>query len=264
VRLHAIERSHWWFAGMRDVAFALLEPALAAPRSSLLDGGCGTGGFLAWAAETGRFDRLCGVDVSAEAIARAREWVPRAELAVAPLHDIPFEDGAFDVAAVNDVLQHVDEEAVPASLNELRRVLRPDGVLLVRTNGARRARKVRRDWRLYDAGELRRQLEQAGFRVQRMTYANMLLSLVASLRGRAPAPPTSSSCGIPRPGGALAGAVGRASLALEARYLRSGGRRRRLPYGHTLIALAVPADAGQRSAGQAADRRPVKNTAEYG
>ncbi len=43
---------------------------------------------------------------------------------------------------------------VDAGLRELRRVLRPDGVLLVRTNGGRHARRERADWRLYDAGSL--------------------------------------------------------------------------------------------------------------
>jgi 2-polyprenyl-3-methyl-5-hydroxy-6-metoxy-1,4-benzoquinol methylase len=39
------EERHWWYAGMRQVALAVLESALAG-RSGLriLDAGCGTGG----------------------------------------------------------------------------------------------------------------------------------------------------------------------------------------------------------------------------
>ena len=112
---------------------------------------------------------MAGVDISAEAVELARDAVPGAELHVAPVHDLPFQDSSFDVAVLNDVLQHVDEDEVDAGLRELRRVLRPDGVLLVRTNGGRHARREQADWRLYDAGSLEAELEAAGFGVLRIT-----------------------------------------------------------------------------------------------
>lgn len=229
-RLRQAEETHWWPAGMRRIAAALLAGRLS---GDLLDAGCGAGGFLAWAASEGTFGRLCGVDVSEEAIALARRAVPGADIRVAPVHELPFADGAFDVAILADVLQHVREDDVPHSLSELRRVLRPTGALLVRTNGGRSARRLRIDWRLYDRASLADELARGGFRVERLTHAN----LVPSLLGREPEPPTESSCGIPTPAGALRSAVGSALLGLEARYLRAPGRS--LPRGHTLFALAT-------------------------
>jgi SAM-dependent methyltransferase len=232
-RLHEVDTRHWWHLGMRSIEAALLAGRMS---GSLLDAGCGTGGFLAWAGAQGGFTRLCGVDVSAEAIELARETVPGAELQVAPLDRLPFADGEFDLVVCNDVLQHVPESASDASLRELRRVLRAGGTLLVRTNGERRARRERDDWRAYDAASLAADLRRAGLAVRRVTYANAVLSAAAAARGRRPHAPTSTSSGIPRVERGAKAAIGGTLLALEARYLASTSAR--LPYGHTLFALA--------------------------
>lgn len=237
-RLHAVEESHWWHVGMREITASLLRERLDRGHLSLLDAGCGTGGYLAWADATGSFDRLCGTDISAEAIELARAAVPAAELHVAPLESMPFGDASFDVAVLNDVLQHVEENEVGPGLSELRRTLRPDGVLLVRTNGGRHARRERSDWRLYDAGSLKAELERAGFAVIRVTHVNSLLSAWGAARGRTPTAPTTETCGIPEQAGATTNTVGRTLLRLEARVLRHS--RVNLPYGHTLLAMAVP------------------------
>lgn len=240
-RLHAIEEQHWWQAGMREIAASMLGERLLRPQQALLDAGCGTGGFLRWLSTRGSFERLCGVDVSAEAIALAREAVPRAELHVAPIDELPFEARTFDLVVLNDVLQHVDETDVTKGIVALRRVLRPDGALLVRTNGGRTTRRERSDWRLYDEPSLRDELELGGLRVLRTTYANLVLSAWGAVRGKAPKAPSESTCGIPGPAGRISNAIGRAVLGQEARYLRRTGRR--LPYGHTLFAVAVPQEA---------------------
>jgi SAM-dependent methyltransferase len=231
-RLHEVDARHWWHLGMRSFATALLGERM---QGSLRDAGCGTGGFLAWAAGTGAFDRLCGIDISAEAIELARETVPGAELHAAPLDRIPFGDEEFDLAVSLDVLQHVPEGVLDVGLKELRRVLRPGGTLLVRTNGDVRARREREDWRAYDAPTLAADLRRTGFAVRRLTYANTLLSLAASARGRRPQAPSGSSCGIPAVEGGAKAAVGRTLLEAEAGAVRLGAR---LPYGHTLFALA--------------------------
>jgi len=231
-RLREVDTGHWWHLGMRSLAEALLNGRL---RGALLDAGCGTGGFLAWAASTGAFTRLCGIDLSVEAVELARESVPDAELHAAPLDRVPFGDREFDLIVSLDVLQHVPDGALDASLRELRRVLRPGGALLVRTNGHRCARRVRHDWRAYDAETLTADLRRAGFATRRVTYANAVPSLAAAARGLRPEAPTGSSCGIPSVETGAKAALGRGLLELEARLVARGGR---VPYGHTLFALA--------------------------
>lgn len=237
-RLAAIDATHWWARGMIEIEAALLEPWLERGALALLDAGCGPGGFLAWARRSGRFERLAGIDLSPEAIDVAAGRVPGAELQVAPLDRLPFDDAAFDVVALNDVLQHVHEAAVGRSLTELRRVLRRDGALLVRTGGARHGRRERPDWRAYDRESLRAELERAGLRPRRITYANTAFSGLAELRGQRPHAPTGEVHGVPQSPGRLSSALGGLALSAEARLVAAGAS---LPWGHTLVALAVPA-----------------------
>lgn len=239
-RIYEAEERHWWYRGMRSISAALLGSRLAAPGSRLLDAGCGTGGFLRWALDRGSFAGAAGVDLGAAAIELARARVPEADLRTAPLASLPFDDASFDLVVTNDVLQHVPEADVAASLAELRRVLARGGTLLLRTNGARRLRRERDDWRAYDRPTLRGALEAAGFACERVTYANMPLSLWGVIRGRAPHAPSEHHDGIPRSRPSrVATAVGGRLLAAEAAYLRRPGRT--LPYGHTLFAVAAPA-----------------------
>jgi SAM-dependent methyltransferase len=235
-RLDEAERGHWYHRGVERLSVALLGDRM---RGALLDAGCGTGGFLRFARGLDTFERLCGVDMSAEAIELARRALPGAELHVAPLTGAPFEDESFDLVTLNDVLQHVEEREVEASLRELRRVLRPDGALLVRTNGGLRGSRPRSDWRLYSRGDLVAELERGGFSVERITYVNLAVSTLRAARGLTPKPPTGTSSGIPPASGGLSASIGPRLLELEARYLSRPGRS--LPYGHTLLAVATPA-----------------------
>jgi len=237
-RLDEAERSHWFVRGMERISVALLGERLSGTGLALLDAGCGAGGFLRFARGLGVFDRLCGVDMSAEAIELAREQVPGAELHVGSLTTLPFEDGAFDVVALNDVLQHVEEADVEVSLRELRRVTAPGGTLLVRTNGSRTPSRPRSDWRLYSRESLVAELGRGGFRVERVTYVNTAVSASRAARGLTPKAPTETGAGIPPRSGRLATAVGSRLLEVEAWYLAGAGRT--LPYGHTLLAVATP------------------------
>lgn len=239
-RIVAVEEGHWWYRGMRAISAALLGDRLARPGLALLDAGCGAGGYLRWAVDRSAPARVAGVDIGSEAIELARAHVPEAELCVAPLHHLPFDDESFDVVVSNDVLQHVPEDEVGPSLRELRRVLVPGGTLLVRTNGSRRLRRERADWRAYDARSLVAALEAAGLDGVRVTHANMLLSVAGALRRRVPHAPSSTSAGVPgSEPSRLVQAIGGRLLDLEARWL--GRPRRSLPYGHTLFAICTRA-----------------------
>jgi ubiquinone/menaquinone biosynthesis C-methylase UbiE len=237
-RIAAAEDRHWWYVGMRDITRSLLGEPFARGAGRLLDAGCGTGGFLRWSLDEGQAQSLAGIDIGATAVELARARVPEAELRVGALRDLPFDDGAFDLVVSNDVLQHVEEQDVDRSLSELRRVLVPGGRLLVRTNGSRRLRRERDDWRAYDRKSLRSALERNGLACERVTYANALLSLVAWASGRTPHAPSESSHGIVMPeAGRLKTAVGRRVLSAEAAWLARPGRT--LPFGHTLFAVAA-------------------------
>jgi SAM-dependent methyltransferase len=237
-RISEVERDHWWYRGTREIARALLGRRLAEARS-LLDAGCGTGGFLRWALDTAPVPSAVGVDVSSAAIELARRLVPEAEFHVAPLWELPLADETFDLIVMNDVLQHLPEDEVQQSMSELRRTLAAGGALLIRTNGARRARRERDDWRAYDADLLRTTVEAGGFQVDRITYANTVLSLWEAALRQSPRAPTEERHGIPmQPPGRVRSAIATMLLRAEAGFLARPDRR--LPYGHTLFALAIP------------------------
>ena len=235
-RILGNEEGHWWYRGMFSITAALLGERLTRDGGRLLDAGCGTGGFLRWALQEGSFASAAGVDIGSAAIELARESLPGVDLRAAPLRALPFEDDSFDLVVSNDVLQHVPEADVDASLSELRRVLAPGGTVLLRTNGSRRLRRERDDWRAYDRSTLRGALEGAGLAVERLTYANLALSLYGALRRRSPHAPSERHDGIPREPSRTVSILGRSLLAAEARWLARPGRA--LPYGHTLFAVA--------------------------
>jgi ubiquinone/menaquinone biosynthesis C-methylase UbiE len=102
------------------------ELPIAARR--LLDLGCGTGRFLAPLA--GRFPMLvCGVDLSRRMLSVARNSA--APVVQAPAESLPFADGAFDLVFLSMVLHHIQDS--PRAVAELARVVRPGGILFVRT-----------------------------------------------------------------------------------------------------------------------------------
>jgi len=96
---------------------------------SWLDFGCADGGYTQELLRVGA-KQVTGVDVEPEhiAAAKARE-LPDTSFEVIDGLTLPYEDGAFDGAFVNEVMEHVvDEEA---ALGELHRVIRPGGVVVV-------------------------------------------------------------------------------------------------------------------------------------
>jgi SAM-dependent methyltransferase len=94
--------------------------------SSVLELGCGAG-MLALLKRKGVF--LTGVDLSPESAIAARRNGYDATFA-AELPHLPFPDGSFDYVVSLDVLGHVGFEEKDAVLEEVRRVLKPDGVTM--------------------------------------------------------------------------------------------------------------------------------------
>jgi SAM-dependent methyltransferase len=99
----------------------------------LLDCGCGTGWLLeALAREGVAAERLHGVDADRARIAATTRRVPGATGLVADARSLPFADGAFvAVFQVVSLSSMGGRDSVRAVLAEVRRVLAPDGVLVV-------------------------------------------------------------------------------------------------------------------------------------
>jgi ubiquinone/menaquinone biosynthesis C-methylase UbiE len=117
----------------RTAAFgaAFLLPHLR-PGMSLLDCGCGPGSITLDLAKVVAPGEVVGVDVNPAEIDAARQAAVKREIVnarfdVADIYALPFPDASFDAAYANTVLQHLDDP--PQALREMRRVLRPGGIV---------------------------------------------------------------------------------------------------------------------------------------
>ena len=176
------------------------------------------------------------MDISAEAVELARDAVLGAELHVAPVHDLPFQDSSFDVAVLNDVLQHVDEDEVDAGLRELRRVLRRTECF-----SCGRTADATRDGSGRTGGSTTARSRPSPRRRASASFAsravNAVLSMWGAARGRGPTAPTPTTCGIPAQALEPRRTPGRTPLGLEGALRHS---TLSLPHGHTLVAVAAP------------------------
>ena len=127
----------------QDVAF---EAALAGAPRRVLEVGCGRGELAERLVNAGLEVVACDQSERMVELTRARGVDAR----VADVQDLPFPDGAFDVAVANFMLYHVPD--VDRALAELRRV---SGKLVAATNGVDQLKEL---WELVgrDVSERRR------------------------------------------------------------------------------------------------------------
>src|ERR1700761_2599769 len=95
---------------------------------AVLDCACGTGYGLEMYKQAGA-TALTGVDISAEAVAATKERCGEATVLQGDLRELPLADDSFDVVTCFETIEHVENAA--AAIAELRRVLKPDGILVI-------------------------------------------------------------------------------------------------------------------------------------
>jgi SAM-dependent methyltransferase len=165
---------------LRDVAYA--DPSGLAARSSLydfqqpyidlqsealellapLDGrvvgdiGCGDGRYITALRRAGA--QVVGLDLSVGMLAGVQS---PPTLIAADAQSLPLTDASLDVVMMMHMLYHVPDPAIAVA--EASRVLRPDGKLLVATNGCRHLAEMNELWfPLLDRTGVRAPLEDSG------------------------------------------------------------------------------------------------------
>jgi len=127
----SVLKSHAWRTAENSAAYLLssLHPGL-----DLLDVGCGPGTLTVDLARRVAGGRAVGIDRSADVIAKAAAHAASANVAVefAPgdVYALAYPENAFDIVHAHQLLQHLTDPV--RALREMRRVLRPGGVLAVR------------------------------------------------------------------------------------------------------------------------------------
>jgi len=195
-----VEDHHWWFVGRRAIVFSQIEDALGATRASLraahsvdgvssdsqkarpgasltdsrvLDIGCGAGATMD---HLKRFGRPHGIDLSEIPLRFSRRRGHQRTLR-ASATELPFDSESFDLVTALDVIEHLEDDA--RGLAEIRRVLKPGAPAVIFVpafqslwgpNDVQSGHKRR-----YRLDQLRAVVENAGLRVERISYANVAM-----------------------------------------------------------------------------------------
>lgn len=123
----AVQTTHWWFVGRRELFADLLRELRPHPQWRVLEVGTGTGANLPVLNALG-VQQVIGCDASEEALRySARSY--NGPLAVADAVRLPFKDSSFDLLMAADVIEHLDDDR--AALAEFVRVLKPGGAFIL-------------------------------------------------------------------------------------------------------------------------------------
>ena len=152
----------------------LLERALDAfarrlgPGARVLDLGCGPGRDIALLRERGY--RVIGLDRSMGMLREARRRVG-GSLLCGDMHRLPLSEKSLDGIWLCAALLHLPRNEVTGALEEIRRVLRPNGVLYLSVQqgdgeGWKESEQGGRFFYYYQSEELVGLLEAAGYRIQ--------------------------------------------------------------------------------------------------
>lgn len=174
-------RISWYFRAKQEFALSTFP---VSSETRLLDVGCGTGWAVLESARRAPRGRACGVDLSSTMIERARanaRGIENAEFEVADAEALPYPDDQFDCILCTFSFHHYSNP--PQALAEMKRVLRPGGVLQILDNNRRSFLGLYRLWdlyfRLFEPGhvgyysktELLQLVRVAGFRDVRVAAA---------------------------------------------------------------------------------------------
>jgi SAM-dependent methyltransferase len=233
------EQSHFWFRGFRQYVTPMVARAtagVASPR--ILDCGCGTGSNLEMLRP---FGDAVGFDLTGTGVQFAHRHGHR--VAQASIGDIPFASGRFDLATSFDVFQCLPDAVERSAIREMARVLKPGGWLLLHVAALDmlhgRHSVLSQEVRRYTPSRLRSMVEEAGFRVERLTFDHAsLLPILLPVRvwhrwsardGDVPAGEDEITVPSPPVNAALSALVSLEALALRAI---------NMPIGSSLMCLA--------------------------
>jgi ubiquinone/menaquinone biosynthesis C-methylase UbiE len=121
--------------GLRPIHQQMITLAGLRDGHRVLDVGCGTGNLLRSTGKQHPKAELSGLDPDPKALVRARRKARRAGVTVRLdrgfAQELPYPDGSFDRVFSSLMLHHLDSASKDELLAEVRRVLRPDGLLVL-------------------------------------------------------------------------------------------------------------------------------------
>jgi SAM-dependent methyltransferase len=186
-RMAELDGLHWWYRARREILAKLIERKVALPKKArILEIGCGTGHNVLMLK---RFGEVDAIEIDSAARAVATERLGKA-VGSAPLPELPgVADGAYDLVAILDVLEHV--EADREALESIARKLKAGGRILITVPAHpwmwSAHDVVNHHKRRYTKRALKDVIARAGLKLDTMSYFNSLLfplAAAARLAGR--------------------------------------------------------------------------------
>lgn len=186
-----LDQRHWWYRARRAILADLIRREVAPPpEARILEIGCGTGHNLEM---LGSFGLIDAVELDDEARALAENRLGRTVMN-APLPELAgIANGAYDLIAALDVIEHIDNDA--AALEAIAARLKPDGKFVMTVPAHQwmwsAHDRVNHHKRRYSKAALKRLIERSPLRLEKIGYFNSLLfplavadRLASKLRGK--------------------------------------------------------------------------------
>jgi 2-polyprenyl-3-methyl-5-hydroxy-6-metoxy-1,4-benzoquinol methylase len=190
-RMAEHDATHWWYRARRDVLANLIKRKISLPpMAKILEIGCGTGHNLAMLSQFGDVDAI-EIDDHSRGIATKRLG---RDVGASPLPELSgVADQSYDMVAILDVLEHVEDDR--AALMAIAKRLRERGKILITVpqfgwmwSGHDVANHHHRR---YTKATLRNVIADAGLRLDMLQSFNSLLfplaaadRIVAKISGR--------------------------------------------------------------------------------
>ncbi len=184
------------FSGLGGLFAEMIQLAEVRPGQRVLDVGCGTGNLLLKLGRSQPGVELAGLDPDARMLASAQRKARRARVAVAWqrgfAQELPYPDGSFDRVFSSMMLHHLEPEAKEALLAEVRRVLRPDGLLVLADIDGHGAihghdpmsRRMARSDLVRDNAGMTERVADAGLTAEPVTTYRLRLGAITIVRAR--------------------------------------------------------------------------------
>lgn len=177
-----VENEYWWFTARAHILRSMMQKYCPMPRgSTVLDIGCGTGGFLQLLAEDG-FNAV-GMDTSELAIEYCQKRGLK-NIYKTTLEDFPAKDWTINAEIMLDVIEHIDDDK--GVVKQAYSVLEPGGYFIATVPAYQwlwsAHDEIHLHKRRYTLTSFRKLLTNAGFKPIRFSYFNTFLFPAAAIK----------------------------------------------------------------------------------